>query len=194
MENFKCIICGCTKHYEVNVLDSKESQINNATFYPRTLIQCSTRSYGDGATDIEFKNEPSAFVCSKCGHVELFAEDLVEEIKQDEIKLTSKIQSLKKEIKDIKLELEQNRIALSNLNKQKDKMESLIKSEEISLKELREYNNGKVEMERNINHTSHEIERMNSRLQEIENKLSILDYQLENVDLISDVKINKSNY
>ena len=71
-ENFKCPICGGTEHISVPPIET----LND---YGPEGLPLIAFSHMDGGT---FYPNCSAYVCKKCGHVDIFAPRIIEMLKE----------------------------------------------------------------------------------------------------------------
>ena len=93
-KSFKCPICGCTEHYEIGSVGSKLEQWLGSGYSddPRRIIVTEQRALldhefsisGDASGSCSLNANFEAYLCKKCGHVQLFAEDMLRAIKFDE--------------------------------------------------------------------------------------------------------------
>lgn len=145
--NMKCTQCGCTEFIDakevytfvhvitsdgesgdcvcdVTLANKKEIVKEERNFFNGQLIKQKETVYND-------RGYLKAYVCKKCGHIEFFCDTYIKK----EIEEQEKIEAEEKRINDIiviEKELARNEIKLQEI-------QSLVKNENITVKQLREY-------------------------------------------------------
>ena len=117
---------------------------------------------------------PLSYVCAKCGHIELFETNIVEEyngIKEEILKLSSKIDELNK----LKQTIELNIFAAEN---EIEELEKQIKSEEIT---VRQYNELSALIEKKKNHE--ELIKNRDELKKLKQEIISSQHKLDNLNI-----------
>ena len=117
---------------------------------------------------------PLSYVCAKCGHIELFATNIVEEyngIKQEIVNLGSKIDELNK----LKQTIELNIFAAEN---EIEELEKQVKSEDIT---VRQYNELNMLIEKKKNHE--ELRKNRDELKKLKQEIISNQHKLDNCNI-----------
>lgn len=188
MEEYKCPICGSKESIDV-ALFSKGTSIsfnkfmNNSSqihcdFDPRGLINWKTESFGDGRTDIFFSPQVKTKVCSQCGFVSFHALELAKAIAKDLVIIQEKDAELLAEKERLLKEKTMLCAELDAIPAQEGKLEELIKSEDITIRQQKEYQSELASLkERKLE--------MGRRISDIDSRIEVISY---NRGLLSDAK------
>ncbi len=153
MEEYKCPICGGKESVEVAVFskgtgvcikkfgscDNFGRCLPNCNLDPRGLINWGTKSYGDGHTDIIFSPQVSTKLCTKCGFVSFHALELAKAVAKDLVMIEEKDAELLAEKEKLLDEKTTLSAQLDAIPEQEGKLEELIKSEDITIRQQKEY-------------------------------------------------------
>ena len=110
---YKCPICGCTEYYSIPTQGSVSERSLGTGFsdnpytkeitYPRCLVEYELELSGDAwLTSSNFEFNATVRLCKKCGHIDLFNESMLEQIKRDEEEFSKQITIKEQEIKSKK--------------------------------------------------------------------------------------------
>ena len=184
MEEYKCPICGSKESVDValfskgtsisfNKFSNNSSQIR-CDFDPRGLINWGTESYGDGRTDITFSPQVSTKLCTKCGFVSFHALELAKAIAKDLVIIQEKDADLLDEKERLLKEKTTLSVQLDEIPAQEGKLEELIKSEDITIRQQKEYQSELAGLRDRKRTIGGRIRGINSRIEEIDYNRGLL--------------------
>ena len=178
-KKFKCPICGCNEHYLVGSVGSSKEE--------RALLEYHLSTGTQTYVEFSLKGSFKPYICKKCGHVELFAEEMLKSIQDDKLNFFKLVNEAKGKIKE-------KRDNIESLTKEKEKLESrlielnkFLDSEDITVKQQKEYLEEKKSIEERLDLTVGKSIRLLSReLEPLEKELKDLEERLENVSTLKD--------
>ena len=101
---YKCPICGCTEYYEIDSISRQSirnfgnNHQNERKTSPRSLIEYQLSLEDAYIREETFNFNAAVCLCKKCGHIDLFNEHLLSDIKKEEAELNISIKEKKKEL------------------------------------------------------------------------------------------------
>ena len=108
---YKCPICGCTEHYSIPAVGREEIS--------RSLVKYEFDIYGDAyIRKAEVSFDANIRLCKNCGHMDLFNEGMLEEIKKDEQELSKLVSSKEEELHSLEVRGEQIKQELEKVFKE----------------------------------------------------------------------------
>ena len=135
-ETFKCPICGCTEHYQLRTIYDASDYDENQ---PRALMTFVYKPDADNWSRLSLNSHFCAYLCQKCGHVELFAKGMVDEINDQKNVLNKKIEETQLSIKELKAKKDTMKEEKAILQKRSKELSSLLKSEDITIRQQKQY-------------------------------------------------------
>ena len=196
-KSFKCPICGCTEHYEIGSVGSKLEQWLGSGYSddPRRIIVTEQRALldhefsisGDASGSCSLNANFEAYLCKKCGHVQLFAEDMLRAIKFDEERLSSEIAAKQKEVKELNDKAASLDSEKAKIEKRLNELNSLLKSEDITVKQQKEFTLEKEEAQKRLRDIEKENKLISPNLEKALAELEKLKDRLDNVSHIKSV-------
>ena len=168
---FKCPICGCEDHYQINFVNQfKETKSESGPTYGssprfyevvnRCIINYSLEThYLDGSVGISIGSCANAFLCKNCGYINLFAQNLLSNIKNDETKFKDELSELEK----------------------------LLESEDITVKQQKEFKEEKEKKTNELKKIRYEIENHEKELEKLDAKIDEAKAKLDSVTIVESV-------
>ena len=198
---YKCPICGCEECYILKSSGSNGKSTHlregcplSIEFSPRNLIDFDIEIFGDAyIRNLVHNVNATVCLCKKCGHVDLFASQMLREIEND-LKTLSKLEE--KTLKEIKLldgKLKNYNDNVENFENRLSELKHLIKDENKTIKE----HNNFVQEEKIIREDLAKLNRSTitprKRLEELNKKLEMLTEQKKRVAEESILNIKEYN-
>ena len=190
MENYKCPICGSKEAVDAAVLSTNDSigirmfgnnsygYQNYCNLEPRGLINWGTESL-DGR--IVFSPRLSTKVCTRCGFVSFHALTLATAIAKDLVILQEKDSELLDEEKRLIEEKSGLNAEWDAIPAQQGQFEDLIKSEDITIRQQKEYQSELGRIEERKLEIGKRIKAINSRMEVITYNRDLLNRAKEQV-------------
>ena len=165
-KKFKCPICGCTEHYNIDSIGSKSF----------SLISYSNDLHGDVYGGIDISGNFETYICKECGHVQMFSEKLLKQLEKHNKGVDDEIKKLSNDLKIIKSKIDENQKQLLPMQKRIDELVELLKSEDITIKQQKEYKSelDKLSSENSVRRLNREIKYLNIDLEKKEKELQDL--------------------
>lgn len=145
MKEFKCPLCGGLEHYRVPFVSGREidymghtKEINGGD--PISILKFGFGVSGDASGNFFLKEDcADTYVCAECGHVDLFAKKIVNVLSVKKQQLEEAIidaESRIAELEERKMNLEET---LASYSSKIDSLSKLVKSEDITIRQQKEY-------------------------------------------------------
>ena len=197
--NFKCPICNNNEHYKINLLDTTSKKNLGDGFYdrrtvttvPRTLIRYEIESYGDGGTAISFNAYADAYLCKKCGHIQLFGKQLLDQINSDDKSLNFQKKDIESKLNSINKQLSILLTKKEKIETRQDQINQLLNSEDITIRQQRELTEEAEQIRKDLKPLYREINPIKEEQEKYQSELDEIDLKLKNIATISKRTINK---
>ena len=187
MKEFKCPICGCTEHYPISLIENPTKETIGGPYSdnpyrtiiktPRTLLSYEFSISGDASGLFALNGSAEVYLCAKCGHIELFGENMLARLNRDKQTYESKINELKDELDKLDKEVSSLKSESELLKEKLVKLGKLLASDEITVKQQREYKEESVtikskcnELDQSLKVALTEIEKKQKELSETEDR------------------------
>lgn len=174
MNEFKCPICGCTKHYEIKVVSNETPKLvtengKNVERRPgnNAVISYEASITGDamGNVRISLSDHAKAYLCEECGHIDFFSENLLSSIVSSYEKYNREIRLLNDQIEQLQKNKAYVKDKIDSTNKRLKELDELLKDENITVKQLKSYEDEQEKLD-------FELTKLVNELFDIEKRLS----------------------
>ena len=128
-KEFKCPICGCSEHFEIGATGKDDFN----------LITYKNELKGEVWGELIINGNFNVYLCKKCGHVDLFNTEMVEEINKQNKVVDEKAESIINEINRINGKIKSIKEKTEPVLKRIDELKQLLKSEDITIRQQKSY-------------------------------------------------------
>lgn len=184
VKEFKCPICGCTEHFVIDGFKRNvaEGYGNQTTYKVKiALINYTEESYGEGGTSINFDVNGGIYLCKNCGHVDFFSEGLLETIQKHSKQIQEKIEILKFEYDRASKQYAELEGDLPKKKNRLLELDELLKSDEITVKQQKEYQNEYARVKDEISKDEKRLAPIARSIEDLQKEIDGLKGKLENV-------------
>ena len=192
---YKCPICGCTEYYEIPGL-GKEKRERKGTGYtdnpyrteiiePRCLVEYEAEISGDASYYRHVMNvNANVRLCKACGHMDLFNEGMLREIKQTEDELNGKIKDKEQELLNLQNEQKQIEKELGEIEVRLKEISKLLLDEDITIRKHNELEQEAKEIGAKRPQLEKKSKQIPLDIEKVERELNSLKWDLKNVGTI----------
>ena len=167
-KKFKCPICGCEEHYQLKALKFDYGK----TFKQDSLLDVKLIARElEGSINLNVESNAEAYLCKNCGHVELFAEDLLLKIKKEELDILNNNNEVNQKLEKLSIEKEQLTKELPLKEKRMIELDKLLKSEDITIRQQREYQEERNELANQIRRLPDELKSLERNIEQLKKQL-----------------------
>ena len=190
---FVCSNCGCTEYFKVSGVGSKSDtttsdscRTTRTVIHPRSLFECNLSISGDAYGNLELIPNFEVLVCKECGKVELFMRPLNEDLKAFAQKKTEKEKELDNVDKQIKALVDEDKRHDERL----DELKALLKSEDITVKQLNEYKAENESILVRKHEINKELQKLSLSKEPLKKELDEILWRIEDIERISYIEEN----
>ena len=186
-KNFKCPICGNDEHYRVPVVTRCDEIAPRHQSDPADLSKVSHSSllcFGSSLReqylygDVVLESLCSAYACSNCGFVSLFATEFIKETKEKRASLEQQKENLERTLSVLKAEIESLGQRKEDLSSRISFVNEQLSSDEITIRQQRELQVELASLKQSLDGLQ-SADSLQNKINEIEDNLKGIKYKLE---------------